>query len=120
MVHGPVFPFTDIGITYCDYAEELLVCKPKVEMFQKAMNEAGVRDKQKCLFVDDSYGITTLEMRLIIVNVVGAKEFGWKKVCHLLFPEDPVPAPVDEIRQIKDLDELREIYPHVFRKRHQT
>jgi hypothetical protein len=25
-------------------------------MFQKAMMEAGVRDKQKCLFVDDSYG----------------------------------------------------------------
>lgn len=81
------------------------------------MMEAGVGDKQQCLFVDDSFGITTFEIPLIIVNVVGAKEFGWKEVCHLLFPEDPVPAPVDGIRQIKDLDELRDIYPHVFRKR---
>ena len=55
---------------------------------------------------------------LIIVNCVGAKEYGWKEVCHLLFPEDPIPAAENGIRQIQDLDELREIYPHVFLKRH--
>jgi pyrimidine and pyridine-specific 5'-nucleotidase len=49
------------GVTYCDYGQEALVCKPKGEMFQKAMMEAGVRDKQKCLFVDDSLGIAFLE-----------------------------------------------------------
>jgi len=53
------------------------------------------------------------------VNVVGAKEFGWKEVCHLLSPGDNVPPAVDGIRQISDLDELRQIYHHLFRKRHQ-
>ena len=37
-----------------------LFVNPKGEMFQKAMMEAGVRDKQKCLFVDDSFGIAFL------------------------------------------------------------
>jgi hypothetical protein len=50
------------------------------------------------------------------VNVLGAKEFGWKEVCHLLFPEDTVPPPVEGVRQLRDLRELREIYPHVFGK----
>ena len=59
-------------------------------MYQKAMSEAGITDKGKCLFVDDSYGISHLTFA-DIVNVVGAKEFGWKEVCHLLFPEDTVP-----------------------------
>jgi pyrimidine and pyridine-specific 5'-nucleotidase len=45
-----------LGITYCDYAQENLVCKPKDEMFVKAMAEAGISDKSKCYFVDDSYG----------------------------------------------------------------
>jgi HAD superfamily hydrolase (TIGR01509 family) len=46
-----------VGITYCDYGQEILVCKPKREMFEKAMIEADITDKQKCLFVDDSVGI---------------------------------------------------------------
>jgi hypothetical protein len=54
--------------------------------------------------------------KVIIANVVGAKEFGWKSVCHLLFPEDTIPPPVEGIRQIHGLDELRVIYPHVFQK----
>jgi pyrimidine and pyridine-specific 5'-nucleotidase len=47
---------THIGITYCDYGQEVLICKPKKEMFEKAMMEAGVTDKDKCYFVDDSFG----------------------------------------------------------------
>src|SRR5437016_4252651 len=109
-----------VGVTYCDYGEEVLICKPKGEMFQKAMMEAGVRDKQRCLFVDDSFSIPPLEdYNLFLVNCDGAKEFGWKEVCHLLFPEDPIPDAVDGIRQIQDLNELRGIYPHMFLKRHQ-
>jgi hypothetical protein len=79
------------------------------------MSEAEVTDKAKCLFVDDSYGISPLTWANE-VNVVGAKEFGWKEVCHLLFPEDTVPPAEQGIRQIHDLKALREIYPYVFRK----
>ena len=45
-----------VGITYCDYGQDVLICKPKEEMFKKAMSEAGVKDKSKCYFVDDSFG----------------------------------------------------------------
>jgi pyrimidine and pyridine-specific 5'-nucleotidase len=51
---------TDVGVTYCDYGQEVLICKPKSEMYEKAMSEAEVTDKAKCLFVDDSYGISPL------------------------------------------------------------
>lgn len=54
---------------------------------------------------------------LIIVNCVGAKEYGWKEVCHLLSPEDRIPPRENGIRQIQDLNELREIYPDAFLKR---
>ena len=47
-------------MTYCDYGQDILVCKPKKEMFEKAMMEAGVTDNEKCLFVDDSYGMSSL------------------------------------------------------------
>ena len=43
------------GMTYCDYAEPVLVCKPKSEMFGKAMREAGVVDVARCHFIDDSH-----------------------------------------------------------------
>lgn len=39
------------GITYCDYSQLPLVCKPHEEMYQKAEEEAGVTDSTQCYFV---------------------------------------------------------------------
>lgn len=39
------------GITYCDYAQQPLVCKPHKEMFDKAQAEAGVPSVEACYFV---------------------------------------------------------------------
>ena len=39
------------GMTYCDYAQEKLICKPHEEMFTKAMAEAGVNEMKDCYFV---------------------------------------------------------------------
>ena len=39
------------GITYCDYAQKTLVCKPHKEMFDKAEAEAGVTSAEDCYFV---------------------------------------------------------------------
>ena len=39
------------GLTYCDYAEQPLICKPHPDMFKKAMRQAGVDDHDKCYFV---------------------------------------------------------------------
>ena len=39
------------GITFCDYANPPLICKPHPEMFAKAMKEAGVQESKDCYFV---------------------------------------------------------------------
>jgi pyrimidine and pyridine-specific 5'-nucleotidase len=41
------------GLTYCDYSQQPLVCKPQVEMFEKAMKQAGVDRNEDCLFVGE-------------------------------------------------------------------
>ena len=39
------------GITYCDYSESPIKCKPRAEMFEKAEAEAGVTSTGDCYFV---------------------------------------------------------------------
>ncbi|TAQ91084.1 hypothetical protein B7494_g657 [Chlorociboria aeruginascens] len=39
------------GMTYCDFAQQPLICKPQPEMFAKAMKEAGVQDVKNCFFI---------------------------------------------------------------------
>ena len=39
------------GMTFCDYAQEKMICKPHPEMFAKAMAEAGVKEMEDCYFV---------------------------------------------------------------------
>ncbi|KAF3937295.1 hypothetical protein ABW19_dt0201522 [Dactylella cylindrospora] len=93
------------GITYCDYAaEEELVCKPKVEAFEKAMAQAGVTDKSKCYFVDDS-----------ATNCVGATEFGWK-TAHFVEEGFPEPKTMSGNYRIRNLKELKTIFPELFKQ----
>ncbi|KAK4631282.1 hypothetical protein CLAFUW4_02619 [Fulvia fulva] len=91
------------GITYCDYSAEKLLCKPDPAMFAKAMREAGITDPSQCYFVDDS-----------AINATGANAYGWKTV-HLVEPDArPPPQPACDY-QIEDLEELRSIFPEVFK-----
>jgi pyrimidine and pyridine-specific 5'-nucleotidase len=92
------------GITYCDYAAPQLLCKPRPEMFAKAMKEAGVEKVEDCYFVDDS-----------ALNCKGAKAYGWK-VAHLVEPDAKAPEKPVADYQIQDLEELRQIFPEVFVK----
>jgi len=39
------------GITFCDYGSEKFYCKPHPDMFDKAMEEAGIKSNEKCYFV---------------------------------------------------------------------
>ena len=41
------------GVTYCDYAAKDLLCKPRVEMFEKAEREAGAPSTEQCYFVGE-------------------------------------------------------------------
>ncbi|MCJ1404508.1 hypothetical protein MMC11_007734 [Xylographa trunciseda] len=91
------------GITYCDYTQEFLVCKPHPEMYALAELQAGVSSTKDCFFVDDSY-----------LNCHHAQARGWT-VAHLVEPGLPDPAIKACKYQIQSLEELREIWPQFFK-----
>ncbi|KAK3067761.1 suppressor of deletion of TFIIS [Teratosphaeriaceae sp. CCFEE 6253] len=92
------------GITYCDYGAEKLICKPRREMYDKAMREAGAGDVSQCYFVDDS-----------ALNAEAATEYGWR-AAHLVEPLMKSPEqPVADF-QIAHLEELRTIFPELFKR----
>lgn len=90
------------GITFCDYSQSKLICKPHTEMYEKAMEEAGIKDFNMCYFVDDS------EM-----NCKKADELGWTTV-HLAEDEGLIPTPKPCKYQVKNLEELRFLFPQFF------
>ncbi|PUU80075.1 Haloacid dehalogenase-like hydrolase-domain-containing protein [Tuber borchii] len=93
------------GITYCDYTQEILICKPKVEMFEKAMKDASITDRSKCYFVDDS-----------TINCQAAISFGWENTVQKLEPGDPEPSVPAAKHNIHNLEELRALYPEFFKQ----
>ncbi|KAL5594672.1 hypothetical protein BROUX41_001588 [Berkeleyomyces rouxiae] len=96
------------GLTYCDYGNVPLVCKPKEESFAKAMREAGVERMSDCFFVDDS-----------AINCKKAKEIGWT-AAHLV--EEGINGPASPVSQfqISHLDQLRDVYPQFFKSRNSS
>ncbi|KAK3721745.1 putative suppressor of disruption of TFIIS [Vermiconidia calcicola] len=91
------------GVTYCDYGAPKLLCKPTPEMYAKAMREAGVTDLEDCYFVDDSN-----------INAAGGKAYGWK-TAHLVEPETESPPEPVAHYQIQSLEELRTVFPELFK-----
>ncbi|KAI9902673.1 hypothetical protein N3K66_002025 [Trichothecium roseum] len=91
------------GLTYCDYAEQPLLCKPDERMFAKAMRAAGVDKVEDCYFVDDSY-----------LNCTAAKNLGWT-TAHLVEEGLPSPEVPASQYQIQHLRELRNIFPQFFK-----
>lgn len=108
------------GITFCDYGSEKFYCKPHVEMFDKAMKEAGIKSDEKCYFVgtSDSHHLHSRMLKSFLddsfINVKAAHERGWK-VAHLLDENDPAPPQQASDHQIRSLEELRTIFPEVFK-----
>ncbi|KAL8382684.1 hypothetical protein RB595_006459 [Gaeumannomyces hyphopodioides] len=90
------------GITFCDYGAQPLLCKPREDMFAKAMREAGVEDVNDCYFVDDSYQ-----------NCKKAEEIGWH-TAHLVEEGSKVPRTPASKHQVRHLEELRTIFPEAF------
>ncbi|KAL8659387.1 MAG: hypothetical protein Q9226_000463 [Calogaya cf. arnoldii] len=52
------------GITYCDYGEIPIICKPHTEMFEKAEIEAGASPVDGCYFVGKSLATSSRALRL--------------------------------------------------------
>ncbi|RDW92016.1 putative pyrimidine 5`-nucleotidase [Coleophoma crateriformis] len=90
------------GITYCDYAATPMLCKPHIDMFKKAMAEAGIEDYKNCYFVDDS-----------ALNCKAAEELGWNTT-HIVEEGEPLP-PKPCKNQIRSLEELRSLFPQFFK-----
>lgn len=90
------------GITYCDYSQEKITCKPNTEMYEKAMREASATEYENCYFVDDSE-----------VNCEKAESLGWVAV-HLMEDEGLPCTPKPCRYQIKHLNELRCKFPQFF------
>ncbi|MCJ1278489.1 hypothetical protein MMC21_006306 [Puttea exsequens] len=90
------------GFTYCNYEKLPLVAKPHVEMFEKAEVEAGATSSQDCFFVDDS-----------ILNCTHARARGWT-VVHKIEMDDSDPVDPEGSYQVRDLEDLRKIFPQFF------
>jgi pyrimidine and pyridine-specific 5'-nucleotidase len=67
------------------------------------MYDAGVTDPKQCYFVDDS-----------AINCEAAVKFGWENVVHKLEPEDPKPEPPVCKHHVRNLQELRKLFPDIF------
>ncbi len=126
------------GVVFCDYEEksEDFVCKPEPAFYRKvrffvlytscirlmaftgqAMDQAGVQDPTRCLFVDDS-----------LTNVESARHVGWIRSVHFRERDpkdveaqcvnhtarDQDKSPKDRIPVISDLQQLREVWSDVF------
>ncbi|KAE8355270.1 Haloacid dehalogenase-like hydrolase-domain-containing protein [Aspergillus coremiiformis] len=91
------------GITYCDYSQPPLVCKPTQEMYAKAEREARAPSTETCYFVDDSG-----------LNCKHAAARGWT-TAHLVEPELPLPDTPASQYLIRNLEELRTCFPHLFK-----
>ncbi|KAE8415931.1 Haloacid dehalogenase-like hydrolase-domain-containing protein [Aspergillus pseudocaelatus] len=91
------------GITFCDYGQLPLVCKPTQEMYAKAEREANVPSTAERYFVDDSG-----------LNCKHAAARGWQ-TAHLVEPGLALPeTPVSQY-MIRSLEELRTCFPHLFK-----
>ena len=96
------------GLTYCNYEQLPLIAKPHAKMFDKAEFEAGATSSENCYFVDDS-----------LLNCGHASARGWK-VVHKIEKDDPEPVTPAGQYQVRDLEELRDIFPQFFLKNTET
>lgn len=107
------------GITYCDYAAETLLCKPDEKMFAKAMKQAGIDRYEDCYFVGKCRPVGVSINTLIMLddsalNCKKAQEIGWN-VAHLVEEDNVAPVPQAAKHQIKTLQQLKTVFPHLFK-----
>lgn len=98
------------GISFCNYKETPLVCKPNPEFFNRCMEELGVTPEQ-CYFVDDSHD-----------NASAARDLGWNAI-H--YNEGVSQVDINEIKNyhsrstkdpavISNILQLQDVWPDVF------
>jgi pyrimidine and pyridine-specific 5'-nucleotidase len=108
------------GLVYCDYTVPNFECKPDPGFYRKALIQANVTDPSKCLFVDDNRS-----------NVDAAKKEGWGRCVHFheselgsleggrveeIGSEREKGAVENDVAVISSLEELRALWPDIFKK----
>lgn len=121
------------GVTFCDYSQLPLVCKPSQEMYAKAEKEAGAPSTESCFFVGTSYVLPCFRTSLVNpklnmyaddvtypddshLNCKHAQARGWTTV-HLVEPGIEIPRVPASKYLVSSLEELRTLFPNVFLSR---
>ncbi|CDO91723.1 unnamed protein product [Kluyveromyces dobzhanskii CBS 2104] len=93
------------GITYCDYSQRDLVCKPDVRAFEKAKLQSGLGDYANAYFIDDSGS-----------NIRTAVKLGLKKAIHLveIDSDNFLGTSPEEAVVIKAITDLPKACPELF------
>lgn len=107
------------GLTYCDYGQVPLVCKPHEDMFRKAMKEAGVSEVENCYFIGE-HGVQLVGAPLTrcpddsYSNCSGAQKAGWIAIHYL---EKGLSEPSEPAGQycIRNLEQLGDVLPQFFK-----
>jgi pyrimidine and pyridine-specific 5'-nucleotidase len=106
------------GMTFCDYGNEVLLCKPHPDMFAKAMREAGIKEYKECYFVGKRFGVVLKPLLTVpddsALNCSKAEELGWN-VAHIVEEGQGLPSKKACKNVIRRLDELRTLFPHLFK-----
>lgn len=109
------------GMTFCDYAERPLLCKPHEKFFDRGMSEAGVKEMKDCYFVGKLLATTTLLGTKLLtlpddsaLNCTKAEAIGWNTT-HIVEEGEKLPAKKPCKNQIRHLEELRTLYPQFFK-----
>jgi pyrimidine and pyridine-specific 5'-nucleotidase len=127
------------GITYCDYGQLPLVCKPSQEMYAKAEKEAGAPSAESCFFVGMSLHYPSRRLSLAVasestcrergvsphadhvdltddshLNCKHAEARGWT-VAHLVEAGTPIPRVPASRFLISSLHELPVHFPTLFK-----
>lgn len=94
------------GITYCDYSQGDLICKPDPRAFEKAKLQSGLGAFSNAYFIDDSGS-----------NIKTAISLGFKKAIHLFEVESDTflgDTPSGALI-VKGITELPNICPEIFK-----
>ena len=113
------------GVTYCDYGELPLVCKPSQDMYIKAEIEAGAPSTTQCYLVgmltdpclffleSETDGETLVDDSHL--NCKHAEARGWTTI-HLVEPGLPIPRIPACKYLVHNLEQLRALFPQLFRQ----
>lgn len=98
------------GLSYCDYNNFPLICKPMENSFEIAINDANANlvKKENLYFIDDSE-----------INVKAASKYGWGQIIQYVeldsdLPNDLNTYPALNINIIRSILDIKKVYPDLF------